>query len=279
MRLGKVKTIGRAMFGIFLDNNIPRAAAGLSYFLTLSVFPIMICLYAMLGHLAPPTEEIKLFLDGLLPESTANTILEFLRYVSANRSDAMLFGALIVLATCASAAFRCVDNVTGEMRGVSRYSGFLEIVFSVGYSLLFLAALYLAAVFILTGKWFLELIDRQLMFMNISDNWGWARFPLLGLLLFTMLSGLYRVTAPRPSGRRKRPVRLLPGAVLASAALLIVSMVFAGVIGVSARYPLVYGSIASLALMMLWLYVCGIIVFMGNALNIVLERLDADSSK
>ena len=279
MRLDKVKTVGEAMLGIFLENNIPRAAAGLCYFLTLSIFPALICLYHMLGNLAPPTGQIMAFLDGLLPESTADTILEFLRYVSANRSDAMLFGALVVLATCASAAFRCVNNVTEEMRGASRYSGLLEIVFSVIYSLLFLAALYLAAIFILTGKWFLELIDRKLMFMNISDAWSWARFPLLGLLLFTMLSGLYRVTAPRPDARRgkERPVRLLPGAVLASAALLVVSMVFSGVIGVSAQYPLVYGSIASLILMMFWLYVCGIIIFMGNALNIVLERMDAGS--
>lgn len=276
MHLNRAKTIGRAMFGIFMENNIPRAAAGLCYFLTLSIFPALICLYHMLGNLAPPTGQIMAFLDGLLPESTADTILEFLRYVSANRSDAMLFGALVVLATCASAAFRCVDNVTEEMRGESRYSGFLEIVFSVLWSLLFLTALYLAAIFILTGKWFLELIDRQLMFMNISDVWNWARFPLLGLLLFVMLAGLYRVTAPRPD-RTKRPVRLLPGAVLASAALLIVSMVFSGVIGVSAQYPLVYGSLASLILMMFWLYICGIIIFMGNALNIVLERLDADS--
>lgn len=276
MRWNKVKRIGRMMFGIFMDNNIPRAAASLSYFLTLSIFPTLICLYHMLGNLAPPTEEIKEFLDGLLPESTADTIQSFLRYVSANRSTAMLFAALIVLATCASAAFRCVDNVTVEMRGVSRFSGLLAFVFSVVYSLLLVAALYLAAIFILTGKWFLEIIDRQLMFMNISDTWSWARFFLLGLLLFVLLSWLYRVTAPRAAARQGRSIRLLPGAVVAAVALLIVSMVFAGVIGVSAQYPLVYGSIASLALMMFWLYVCGIIVFMGNALNISLERLDAE---
>lgn len=277
MRWNKVKKIGQGMFRIFMDNNIPRAAAGLSYFLTLSLFPTLICLYHMLGNLAPPTEEIKGFLDGLLPASTADTILSFLRYVSANRSAGMLFAALVVLVTCASAAFRCVDNVTAEMRGVSRYSsGFLAFIFSVVYSLLLVAALYVAAIFILTGKWFLEIIDRQLMFMNVSDTWSWARFILLGLLLFVMLSWLYRVTAPRAAGRRGTRIRLMPGAVAAAAALLVVSMVFAGVIGVSAQYPLVYGSIASLALMMLWLYFCGIIVFMGNALNVMLERLDAD---
>lgn len=277
MRWNKAKKIGRMMFGIFMDNNILRAAASLSYFLTLSIFPTMICVYHMLGNLAPPTEEVKVFLDGLLPESTADTILSFLRYVSTNQSTAMLFAALIVLGTCASSAFRCVDNVTVEMRGVSRYtSGLLAFVFSVVYSLLLVAALYLAAIFILTGKWFLEIIDRQLMFMNISDTWSWARFILLGLLLFAMLSWLYRVTAPRPADRKGRSIRLLPGAVVAAVALLIVSMVFSGVIGVSAQYPLVYGSIASLALMMFWLYICGIIVFMGNALNVTLERLDAE---
>ena len=275
MRLrGKnLKSVFKSMADIYWEQHVPRAAAGLSYFLTWSVFPLLICLYNMLGGLFPATEEIRSFLTGLLPENTTEIILDFLRYVSENTSTTMLIVALTVLVTSSSAAFRTMDNVFSEMRGRARFSGFFEVLFSIAFSVVFLAALYFAAILILTGKWFLDFVDRHIMFMNISDSWSWARFVLLGLLLFVILSGLYRITAPKGAS-----VRLLPGAVLGALALVAVSVFFSAIIGQSARYPLVYGSLASVIVMMFWLYTCGIILLMGNALNISLERLKADSN-
>ena len=260
------------MAGIYFDHHIPRAAAALSYFLTWSVFPMLICLYQMLGRLFPASEEIRAFLTGLLPANITDTFLDFLRYVSLNQSTTMLFVALTVLVTSSSAAYRTMDDVIGEMRGRTRFSGFFEVLFSLGFSVIFLLAIYLAAILILTGKWFLDFVDRHIMFMNISDSWSWARFVLLGLLLFVIMFGLYRMTAPKEG-----PVRILPGAVAAAVALVIVSIFFSTVIGVSVRYPLVYGSLASLIILMFWLYVCGIVIFMGGALNVTLERMGSDA--
>ena len=135
------------------------------------------------------------------------------------------------------------------------------------FSLVFLAAIYLAAVLIITGKWFLEMIDRHIMFMNISGAWSWARFVLLFLLLFVIVSGVYRLTAPQDEKSR-----IFPGAASASVALVVVSLVFSAFISASSKYPLVYGSLASLIIMMFWLYICGLIVFIGAALNIALEK-------
>ena len=270
MRLKRLKTLAETMARLYFECHIPRAAAGLSYFLTLSFFPMLICLYNMLGSMFPATEELRAFLTGLLPESATVVILEFLRYVSANMSSSMLVMALGVLVTSASAAFRCIDNVTAEMRGRARYSGFFELLFSVIFALVFMVALYLAVILIVTGRWFLELADRHIMFMNISDSWSWARFVLLFLLLFVILLWLYRMTAPRG---KLAQIRLLPGALLAALALVAVSILFSAMISVNVTYPVVYGSLASLIIMMFWLYLCGIILFLGNMLNISLERM------
>ena len=151
----------------------------------------------MLGSLFPGMQQLRSFLSGLLPAKTTDTIVEFLRYVSVNKSAMMLVVALFVLATSSSAAYRTIDNVMGEMRGKTRFSGYFGFIFSFFFSLLFLAAMYLAVILIVTGKWFLDFVDRHVMFVNISDAWSWARFFLLFLLLFVILSMLYRTTAPR----------------------------------------------------------------------------------
>lgn len=268
LRGAHFKRLCLGVYEIYVVHRIPIAAAGLAFFLTLAFFPLLICLQTMLGSMFPSSAELRGFLGVLLPPDTVSVILDYLRYIAVNRSDAMLAMALTVLASSSAAAFRILDRVMGEMRGGRRFPGAAALVFSFCFSLLFLAAVYLAVILISTGKWFLDFADRHIYFMNISDSWRWWRFALLFLLLFVMISGLYRITAPKD-----RTTHLLPGAGLASAALVAVSVVFSAFIGASAKYPLIYGSLAGVIVIMLWLYACGVILFLGCALNVALERM------
>lgn len=270
MNRKKFALVCENMAGLYVERRIQRTAAALSYFLTLSVFPMLICLYTMLGSFFPAGAELREMLSGLLPESTVDTVVEYMSYISENLSNTMLAMALATVVTSASAAFRTISDALGEMRGLRRHGGAAGPLLGVVSSLIFLTAVYMAVILIVTGRWFLRFLDRHIMFMNISSNWAWGRFVLLFLLLFVLLSTLYRVSAPR-----RGAVRILPGALLGSLALLIVSFVFSAVIGVSSKYPLVYGSLASSIIIMFWLYVCGVVLLMGNALNVSLERADA----
>ena len=47
-------------------------------------------------------------------------------------------------------------------------------------------------------------------------------------------------------------------------------MIFSALMSNSARYSLVYGSLASVIIMLVWLYLCGNILIMGNVVNYVL---------
>ena len=274
MKNTRFRAFCTALVEIVVEHKVLRIAAGLSYFLMMSIFPMLICLYNMLGAMFPASEEIREFLDGLLPSEATNMILDFLRYVSANTSTGMLFGALLVMLSCSSAGYRMIDDVMGEMRGGRRYTGFWELLFSILFSMVFLAAMYLAAILIVTGRWFLSFVDSYISFVNISDSWTWVRFLLLFLLLFVLLSLIYRFTAPRGAATRQ-----FPGALLGALAMLAVSIVFSAFIGRSSRYPLVYGSLASVIIMLFWLYVCGTVLFLGNAVNVALERVSSPQKR
>ena len=52
-------------------------------------------------------------------------------------------------------------------------------------------------------------------------------------------------------------------------ALVAASILFSWFIGLSSRYALVYGSLASLIIMLVWLYLCGNILILGNVFNYV----------
>ena len=55
----------------------------------------------------------------------------------------------------------------------------------------------------------------------------------------------------------------------AAAALVAASILFSWFIGMSSKYSLVYGSLASVIILLLWLYLCGNILILGNVFNCV----------
>jgi uncharacterized BrkB/YihY/UPF0761 family membrane protein len=61
-------------------------------------------------------------------------------------------GALMLLFTSSSAAFRSIMGIMSEIQGRHRYRGFWPTVFSIVYSLIFLAAIYMSLVVIGTGN-------------------------------------------------------------------------------------------------------------------------------
>ena len=262
----KAKSVCRRAVRLFAENKMPRSAAGLSYFLTLAFFPLLICLYMMLGRFFPDAGNIREFLTGILPQATVSTITDYLLYVSGNISLAMRIAAFAVLAMASSAGFRLIGGAMESMRGQKHFSAFFEIIFSFIYSLIFLVAIYFAVLLTVAGKDFLDTIDSHILFVNISAAWSWMRFVLLFLLLFVILSGVYQITGPRDG-----TVCILPGAFAASFALVGTSILFSYFISFTVRL-IIYGSLASIIIVMFWLYICGLILFAGGALNVALEE-------
>ena len=82
-------------------------------------------------------------------------------------------------------------------------------------------------------------------------------------LLFLVIFALYALTQPKDKPKIIRS----PGALLATALLVGVSIIFSHFISVSTRYTLVYGSLASVIIMLVWLYFCSLIVIFGNIFN------------
>ena len=64
----------------------------------------------------------------------------------------------------------------------------------------------------------------------------------------------------------------LPGALTAAVILVVASMLFSRLITVSIRYEVLYGSLASFIILMVWLYTCSLILIMANVINISVSK-------
>ena len=264
--LEKIKSFVLDTADVYFGKRVTRGAAALAYYLTMTIFPLLICLYSMLGSQYRQAMQILGVVQNFIAEDTFTTLEDFLAYVASSNSTAMLIAALLVLITSASAAFRSFEMTVGDIQGQMRFRGVGGFIISLLFSVVFLAAVYLSILIMLTGSWFLSFVDKWLPFVNISKSWTWVRFLILFGVVFLMIYFFYYVTVPK-----NRPYQVTKGALTATVAMVVVSIVFSVFISASAKYPLVYGSIASIILLMLWLYLASYVLIMGEVINIVLR--------
>lgn len=249
---------------IYLRKHVSRSAAELSYFLTLSVFPTLMCLYALVWKIIPTQDILEGLLTGVVPTETLDAISDYLIYVSEYSSGGMFFGGAMLMATSSAAAFRALHNIMADIQGAPKHRGAWFVVKSFLLSLVFLLVMYFTVIVIVTGEWFLNMVAQ---YMPVQWDWSWLRFVLLFAILLMMVLGVYRLTAPRHHRHN-----ILAGAICAAAAMVLVGMGFSAMMSVSVRYSLVYGSLASIIILMLWLYFFGNILIMGNVVNVLLAK-------
>lgn len=267
----QISALFARMLELYGLSRLPRASAALSYYMTMTLFPLIICLYALLGENYLRALRVLSFLEQFLSADSIRMIRSFLLHVAASNSAAILAAALTVLVSSASAAVRTLQGTIGDMQGGTRFRGLADLLFSVLLSFAFLAAMYFAILVMLTGRDFLEFINGYLPFVDVRSSWQWFRFLLLGAIEFVIFWGVYQ-----SSKRRQDSYRSYPGALWATLAVVAMSYVFSLFIAASARYPLVYGSLASLILLMFWLYLCCQIIFLGAALNVALHEVKGE---
>ncbi len=251
---------------------VSRAAASLAYFLILTLFPLLVCVNFFIGLLELDPEAVFSALDPLLPRESLSIILEYLTYVSGipqSQSTPLLLASLFTILLSASAGLRTLLKTMDELYQVRHVSSLRRVAVSVILSLLFLLTIYLSIVVIFTGDWFFQLLEARLPsplaelipLRLLSQLWGWLRYLLLFFCVLLLVLAVYRMGTPPPLRREKKVLRLT--ALFSAGALVACSVLFSWFIGMSSRYSLVYGSLASLIILLVWLYFCGNVLLVG----------------
>lgn len=267
MKDWRITRVLTTMADTFLTRRVTRSAAEIAYYMVMALFPVIICMYDLLALiLRDPTAVLRIVETLVLPRETQALVSEFLIYVSGNTSQVMFIAALFVMITSASAAFRAMAAIVSEIHGDKRFGIVSSTVVSVAFSVAFLLVLYLCVLLMLTGKHFLLWLDALMPRVSIVWSWTWLRFLVLFAILLMMILVLYRLTTPRRTSHR-----VLPGALFSAVGIVVMSILLSWLIGSSAKYSLVYGSLASVVILLFWFQVFGLLLILGVVLNHALE--------
>jgi membrane protein len=250
-------------------DQVPLLAAGVAFYVLLSLFPAIIAGVSIYGLVADP-ETVRRQLDELtrmLSPETASIVGQQLRQVTGGAGGALgLATVLGILTALWSASSGMKALVTGvnlaydetDTRKFLKLRG-LALVLTLGAMVLLAVALAL-----IVG------------FPAVPDSWPsalqWAvavgRFVLLAALLVFGLAVLYR----------SAPDRDLPrwswvswGSGIATVLWVLASVGFSVYANSFGNYNKTYGALAGVVILMFWLYLTAFVVLLGAELNAEME--------
>ena len=247
---------------LYSDMHIPRSAAAMSYHLTMTFFPLIICLYALFGQDYSTALRLLDYFRRFLTPDAIEMIEKYLLYLSNESGTAITVIAVTFLATSASAAMRVLIGTVNGIQGKSRFGRVGNYISGYVLAVGLLIAFYSAFIVLLMSDSAMASVSRHIPWLGGVTDWSWVRFLLLGALAFAALWILFHLFRPR--GER---FRVFPGVCVAAVGIVAMSWVFSEFIAASARYELVYGSLATIILMMFWIYLICMMIFIGACVN------------
>ena len=265
------------MLSIYLDaifkNPLGRQAASISWSFFLSLFPMILFFLSVLPFM-PHYDKLQFYIfEVLMPKVFPSHMQsDVTGYIQSSLIPNMKsISNFTILLSFIFATNGCFSLINGFNRNTELQRTFVkEYLLAMLITICFLSFVCLSIFGIYYSEVVLKLFtpayDISWFTKNLTKIIGFISFPLFYFILLTLFYwiGCIKITRLREA---------FPGAVLTTVLFVILTYFFAIYVANIARYNVLYGSIGSIILVMVWINVNVFLVLMGNELNLAIKRV------
>lgn len=267
----KAKNIGE----LFQLRALSAYSGQTAFFLILSFFPFLLFLFAIL-RLTPLTEELLVsFLLTLFPTSFRAFIGDMIHDIYTASSGSVLSISIVSAIWLGSKSFLSLIQGLNSMYQQEESRNYFVIrIFAFLYSILFALLILASLTVFVFGNWIHTNICNSFPIIETITTHIISFRLLIGfLILFVVFLFLYHIL---PNCKWKLRCHV-PGALLATLGWLIFSYLYSYYVDYFNNYSSFYGTMTTIALLMVWLYACMYILFLGGILNEFLKHFSKNS--
>ncbi|WP_091230077.1 YihY/virulence factor BrkB family protein [Microbacterium sp. 3J1] len=259
----------------FTADQCVDAAAGLTYYAVLSLFPALIAIFSLLGLFGQ---------EG----AAANAVIGILSDVAPADTVDALRGPLEQLSNAPGAGFALVSGILLALWSASGYVGAFSRAMNRIYeieegrpfwklrpmqllvTIITVVALTIAAVaLVLSGDIAKSIGEAIGVGESVAVVWSILRWPLLVFLVIFLVAVLYYTT---PNAKQPKFKWISLGAVIAIVVLAIATVGFVLYVTNFSNYERTYGSLAGVIVFLLWLWIANLALLFGAEFDAELER-------
>jgi membrane protein len=250
-------------------------AAQLSYYLILSLFPLLFVLAALLAYLPLGDAQAQLMdrMRALMPPAAMNVVQERVTaLVTTQRPSLLGVGVLVALwaASCGVDSARKALNLAYDVKESRPFwrTQLIAIAATLISSLFILLVVGVLIASRFAGQWVAARLGIERAF---SICLGIVRWPLTAALMMMGTAVGFQLL---PDVKQKFTF-MLPGAIAGTLLWLGATWAFTQYVGYFGSYDLTYGSIAGVVVLLTWLYISGFIFVIGGEINAIVEHAAA----
>lgn len=258
----------------FKRDNLTDLAGNLTYHGVLAIFPMLIVLVSVLGLIGHSvTGPLVQNLDKVAPGPARTIFTSAIHNIESRQKTA---GVLFIVGLAVSlwsasgyiAAFMRASNIIWDVEEGRPI--WKKIPVRLGVTLITVVLLTLSALAVVFTGGLAGQIGKLLGVPGATVKiWDIAKWPVLIIVVAVILAILYYAS---PNVRQPGFRWVTPGGLLAVALWILVSALFALYVANFSSYNKTYGSLASVIVFMVWLWITNSAILFGAELNAELER-------
>lgn len=248
-----------------LKHTISAYAAQTAFFILLAFFPFTMLVLETLRYLPFTEEEFLALILSVTPDTLGTAIEGLVAELYTTQSN-------IIPLTVITALWSSSKGVYALMRGINTVFECRETRsyikrrgYAILYTLIFLTALIFSIGIMVFGEW---VLDKVIYRFGSQALFTAARMITQIVFLSLLFAVIYRFF---PSDSFKFS-NLLPGAVISACGWIVFTELYS--VYVTVKNTDIYGSLATVILTMLWLYICIYILLIGAEINIFLIKIE-----
>jgi membrane protein len=259
----------------FTTDQCTDLAAALTYYAVLALFPALLAIVSLLGLFGQAGQTTELVLDilgGFISQESIEGIREPLENLVQTPAAGFAFftgllGALWSASGYVGAFARAMNRMYSiqEGRPAWKLRPTMFAITIVTVTLLVIAALLL----VLSGPIAESIGNRIGLGETALTVWNIAKWPVLGLIMVLLVAILYYFT---PNIKQPKFKWMSIGAALALVLWLIASFAFAFYVANFSSYNATYGSLGTVIVFLLWVWITNISLLFGAEFDAELER-------
>lgn len=252
------------------NDDIFALASQLAYNLALSFFPFIIFLTNIISFTNINSDAVINGLHSILPENVWELTSGIVKEVLDSQNQGLLWVSIILAIWTSSSGFRAVIKIINKAYDVKQEKTVIGVTISAYIWTIVLGITILGALILLVfGQVISKYLISVLPFKNIIlVIWNVLRGGLSIVILIFVFASMYKYTVALKLKWRD----VLPGAIVSAIGWVVVSYVFSFYINNFANYSRFYGSLATVFILMVWLFLTAIIFLLGVEINSVIMK-------
>ena len=255
--------------GIY-EGAVTTRASSIAFSFFLALFPGIIFLFTLIPYISVEgfSDQVFVTLSNIMPpdtyEVTKSTIDDIL---TQKRGDLLSFSFFFALFLATNGTQSLMTNFTNSYHNIGYRNFWMQYLISLGLTIILSLLLLLGILVVILSEDFVEYLigitSMDFDFLDYSKIYSISRSLVLVSIVFISISLIFYI------GPTKRKVWrfISPGSILATTLIVVSSLGFEYYIANFSQYNKLYGSIGTLMVIMLWIYINAIGLILGFELN------------